>query len=193
MIEWRGQAVVSAPHYVNSRQVFMGKFYHMIQSCSNPELSVLVYKVTRRVRVCCLAFVIIPLDYLDVVAFCITSALRPRVGKLYCEWSDSKYFRLGRSCAGRFFVIAAVGDCLAGPSACFVFYNLMLMCYALKIVCSLQSLLEAWCPAAPYLSVLLTQFQVAEKLTSCDQWSKLFLKMTSQAEEGHWRQELLLV
>ena len=73
----------------------------------------------------------------------ITSALRPRVGKLYCEWSESKYFRLCRSSAGRFSVLFAVGDCLAVLSARFVFYNLMLMCYALKIVCSLQSLLQA--------------------------------------------------
>ena len=49
----------------------MGKFYHMIKSSSNLEVSVLVYRVTPRVRVYYLAFVIIPLDGLDVVAFCL--------------------------------------------------------------------------------------------------------------------------
>ena len=71
MIEWREQVVVSVPHKVHSRQVFMGKFYHMIKSSSNLEVSVLVYRVTPRVRVYYLAFVIIPLDGLDVVAFCL--------------------------------------------------------------------------------------------------------------------------
>ena len=71
MTEWRGQVVVSVPHKVNSRQVFMGKFCHMIKSSSNLEVSVLVYRVTPRVRVCYPAFVIIPLDCLDVVAFCL--------------------------------------------------------------------------------------------------------------------------
>ena len=71
MIEWREQVVVSVPHKVHSRQVFMGKFYHMIKSSSNLEVSVLVYRVTPRMRVYYLAFVIIPLDCLDVVAFCL--------------------------------------------------------------------------------------------------------------------------